>query len=122
MNVRQILGALLLAVALPVHAEAARTVVEINNMAFGPAPAHLTVGDIIEWKNNDMFRHTATARTGTFDLDLQPGARAEVTLKKPGILNIYCRYHPTMTMRLTVANAPPKAAHRRRTPKRRSAR
>ncbi len=105
MTVQQVLGALLLAVALPANAEAARTVVEIKNMAYGPAPAHLSVGDTIEWKNSDMFRHTATARTGAFDFDLPPGAHAEVTLKKAGILNIYCRYHPTMTMRLTIAKA-----------------
>ena len=105
MNARHILGALLLAMALPVDAEAAHHVIEIKNMAFGPAPTKLTVGDTIEWKNNDVFRHTATERTGMFDLDIPAGGHAEAILKKPGTLSIYCRYHPTMTVRLSVAKA-----------------
>jgi plastocyanin len=88
--------------ALMAPAEAAHHVVAIKNMAFGPAPADLKVGDTIEWKNSDMFRHTATARTGAFDLDIPPGGHAQATLKTAGTLNIYCRYHPTMTLRLEV--------------------
>ena len=95
------MGALLLVWATPHPAEAARYVVEIKNMAFGPAPRHLKVGDTILWRNADMFRHTATAKPG-FDLDLAPGAQGKVTLKNPGTLTVICRYHPNMTMRLTV--------------------
>lgn len=92
----------ILALALP--AEAAHHTIEIKNMAFGPAPAGLKVGDTIEWKNSDMFRHTATVRTGAFDLDIPPGGHAQAMLQKAGTLNIYCRYHPTMTLRLTVGH------------------
>lgn len=88
--------------ALAAPAEAAHHTIDIKNMAFGLAPAGLKVGDTIEWKNSDMFRHTATARTGAFDLDIPPGGHAQATLQKAGILNIYCRFHPTMTLRLTV--------------------
>jgi plastocyanin len=120
MRPHAVLGAVLMALVLAVRAEAASHVIEIKNMAYGPAPKNLKVGDTIEWKNNDMFRHTATARTGAFDLDIPPGGHAQATLKSAGILNIYCRYHPTMTLRLTVASAQP--AQRKPTPKRRSAR
>jgi plastocyanin len=89
--------------ALTAPAEAAHYTIDIKNMAFGPAPTGLKVGDTIEWKNSDMFRHTATARTGAFDLDIPPGGHAQATVNKAGTLNIYCRYHPTMTQRLTVA-------------------
>lgn len=95
------MGALLLVWATPHPAEAARYVVEIKNMAFGPVPRHLKVGDTILWRNIDMFRHTATAKPG-FDIDLAPGAQGEVTLKNPGTLNVICRYHPNMTVRLAV--------------------
>ena len=98
----RMIGALLLVWAYPLPAEAARYVVEIKNMAFGPPPPHLMVGDTIQWKNNDIFRHSATAKAANFDLDLAPGAQGEVTLKKAGVLTVICRYHPTMTMRLTV--------------------
>ena len=95
----QVIGALLLVWAHP--AEAARHVIEIRNMAFGPVPPHLKVGDTILWRNADMFRHTATAKPG-FDLDLAPGAQGEVALKNAGTLNEICRYHPNMRMRLAV--------------------
>lgn len=96
-----VIGALLLVGIAPHPAEAARYVIEIKDMAFGPAPRHLKVGDTIVWRNNDMFRHTATAKPG-FDLNLAPGAEGEVTLQKSGVLNVICRYHPNMTMRLAV--------------------
>ncbi|HVY84986.1 MAG TPA: hypothetical protein VG943_07625 [Caulobacterales bacterium] len=72
------------------------------NMKFGPAPQSARVGDAIEWRNDDMFRHTATV-AGLFDVDLKPGARAKVTLKKAGAFKVYCRYHPTMTLTLRIA-------------------
>ena len=93
------MGALHLVWAHP--AEAARYVIEIKNMTFGPTPQHLRVGDTILWRNNDMFRHTATAKPG-FDLDLAPGAQGEVPLKNAGTLNVICRYHPNMAVRLAV--------------------
>ena len=101
-----LLGAMLLAVGMSPAADAARYVVEIKDMSFGPAPAHLQVGDIIEWKNSDIFRHTATERGGQFDIMLAPGATSEVVLKKAGTFPIFCRYHPSMTMRLKVRAAP----------------
>jgi len=97
-----ILACLLGASALPADAQAAHYVVDIADMAFGPAPARLVVGDTIEWKNSDIFRHTATARDGQFDLDLRPCGRAAVTLSKAGAVQVYCRFHPNMTMRLMV--------------------
>ena len=65
----------------------------------------LKTGDTIQWKNGDIFRHTATA-AGLFDLDLAPGAEGEVTLKKSGVLTVICRYHPNMRLRLSVEKAP----------------
>ncbi len=75
----------------------------IDQMAFGKAPANARVGDTILWVNKDMFRHTATARNKAFDVDLKPGASARVTLKQPGVLSYYCRYHPGMTGSFKVA-------------------
>ncbi|HEY4276306.1 MAG TPA: hypothetical protein VGM68_12530 [Rhizomicrobium sp.] len=100
-----LLGALFLAWANPLPAEAARQVIEIRDMAFGKAPAGLKAGDTILWKNMDMFRHTATDRKGSFDLDLAPGAQGEITLRDPGVLEVICRYHPNMVLRLTIRKA-----------------
>jgi len=96
------IGALLLAGTLPHPAEAARYAIEIRSMAFAAPSAHLKVGDVIHWENKDIFQHTATARSGSFDLDLAPGKSGDVSLKRPGQLDVFCRYHPNMTLRLTV--------------------
>ncbi|MGH6967411.1 MAG: cupredoxin domain-containing protein [Phenylobacterium sp.] len=74
----------------------------IRDMAFGAVPAGLRVGDVIEWVNNDIFVHSATARDKTFDLELKPKAHARMTLKQAGTVAFYCRYHPGMTGRLVV--------------------
>lgn len=78
--------------------------VTIANMAFGPVPTGLKVGDAIEWVNDDIFQHSATARDGSFDVDLAPKAQARTMLKAPGTIDFYCRYHPGMTGRLVVAS------------------
>lgn len=78
-------------------------VVRMAKMAFGPAPTGVRVGDIIEWVNADAVPHTATARNGSFDVDLKPGAKARTALRGPGVVAYYCRYHPGMTGRMVVA-------------------
>ena len=81
----------------------ARThVILVGNLSFGPAPNSVRVGDTIVWLNKDIFRHTATARDNSFDLDLPPGARAQTVVKKIGILDYYCRFHPGMTGKISV--------------------
>ncbi|HVV66301.1 MAG TPA: hypothetical protein VHC42_12595 [Rhizomicrobium sp.] len=87
--------------ALFADAHAAQYSVVIANMKFGAAPRNARMGDVIEWRNDDIFRHTATV-SGLFDVDLKPGASGRVTLKKAGAFKVYCRYHPTMTMTLKV--------------------
>lgn len=79
-------------------------VIVMDNLRFGPVPADLRVGDTIIWRNRDMFQHTATARNGSFDVDLPAGKTSRTTLTKPGTIMFYCRYHPGMTGRLIVRN------------------
>ena len=92
--------------ALPPGASAAappkvHTVV-IGDMAFGSAPAGVRAGDTVVWINKDLFRHTATARDKSFDVDLAPGKSARTVVRRPGTISFYCRYHPGMTGRLVV--------------------
>jgi plastocyanin len=79
-------------------------IVEIRDMAFKGPPATIHVGDAIEWVNADIFRHTATARDGSFEADLAPKARARTVFHKPGAYAFYCRYHPGMRGKLIVIN------------------
>lgn len=76
--------------------------VRIADMAFGEMPRDARVGEIVEWVNDDLFQHTATARDEAFDVDLAPGTKARTELMAAGDHEVYCRYHPAMTARLTV--------------------
>ena len=99
-------AAMLLApVALSSNAVAApktHTVV-IDKMAFGPAPAGVRAGDVVVWVNKDMFRHTATAKDKSFDVDLAPGKSVRMVVRKVGPVSYFCRFHPGMTGRISVA-------------------
>ena len=88
---------------LPGGAEPQVYVIEINKLAFASVPAELHVNDIVEWRNSDIFRHTATASDSSFDVDLLPGAKGQTVLKRPGVIDYTCRFHPGMKGRLEVA-------------------
>ena len=76
--------------------------IAIDNLAFAPAEV-LHVNDIVEWVNADIFQHTVTAADGSFDVDLPAGARGRTILKRAGVVDYFCRFHPGMQGRLEVA-------------------
>ncbi|MGH8157453.1 MAG: cupredoxin domain-containing protein [Rhodanobacter sp.] len=78
-----------------VHAHAVHVIV-LDKMVYGPMPTNVHAGDIIEWVNHDIFEHSATARDGSFDVDLKPGATARITAKA-GTFAFFCKFHPGMT-------------------------
>lgn len=97
-------GLAVLLLSSPAIAAAPRThVVVIDKMKFGPVPAALRPGDTIVWLNKDMFRHTATARNGSFNVDLPPNSRGKTIIRAKGTLPFYCKYHPAMTGTLKVS-------------------
>lgn len=88
----------------PVVAAAPRIhIVVIDKMKFGAVPADLKVGDTIVWENRDIFRHTATARDGSFNVDMVAGAKGKTVLSRPGAFDFTCKYHPGMNGVLKVA-------------------
>ena len=96
--------AVLLLTSPAIAAAAPRThVVVIDKMKFGPVPAAVRPGDTILWVNKDMFRHTATARNGSFNVDLPPNSRGKTVIRAKGTLPFYCKYHPAMTGTLKVS-------------------
>ena len=88
--------------ALPAAARPRTHTIVMEKMRFGPAPSGLRVGDTVVWINRDLFRHTATARDGAFDIDLAPGASGRTVMRTAGRLPYICRFHPGMTGQLTV--------------------
>jgi len=99
-------GAVLLAV--PASAPAARSrppaiyAVTLKDMKFGPTPPAMHVGDTVEWTNDDIFVHSATAKDGSFDVELKPKARLWTTFHAPGKYVFTCRYHPGMSGTLEI--------------------
>ena len=97
-------GLAVLLLSSPTLAAAPRThVVVIDQMKFGQLPAGVRTGDAILWINRDMFRHTATARNGSFSVDLPPNARARIIVRAKGAVEVYCKYHPGMSGTLRVS-------------------
>ncbi|MBB5550907.1 MULTISPECIES: cupredoxin family copper-binding protein [Rhizobium] len=78
-------------------ASAAEYQLTIAGMKFSAPPAELHVGDVIVWRNDDIFRHTATARDKSFDIDLPPKSVDRMTISRAGAVDFYCRFHPAMT-------------------------
>jgi len=76
--------------------------VTIAAMKFGPTPAAIHVGDTIEWVNDDIFLHSATAKDKSFDVELKPKAHLWTTFHQAGTYPFACRYHPGMTGTLVV--------------------
>ena len=89
---------------MPPASAAPRThTVVIDKMKFGAAPTGLHAGDRIVWVNKDMFRHTAKAKDGSFDIDLPAGASGVSVVRKPGAISVACRYHPGMRAMLKIS-------------------
>ena len=88
----------------PAAVAAPRThLVVIDKMRFGALPGDLRTGDIIVWENRDLFRHTATAKDGSFNVDLPAGGKGRTVLQRPGTFAFTCKFHPGMRGVLKVA-------------------
>ena len=77
--------------------------VVMSNMDYGSTPSGLKVGDTINWVNHDTVMHSVTAKDHSFDLRLNPGQSAKMTLSQAGKIPFYCLFHPNMSGSLTVA-------------------
>jgi plastocyanin len=85
-------------------AAAARTHrIGVARVRFGAVPAGIKAGDTILWVNADVVPHTATARDGSFDMDLPPRRSGRMLIRQAGRFAFYCRHHPAMRGTLTVA-------------------
>lgn len=100
---RPLLLALALLVPLASASMAAEYTVVVSDMKFGPVPAELHAGDTIVWQNDDIFRHTATARDGSFNVDLPAKTSATMVVGDPGSVDFFCKFHPGMTGTLVIA-------------------
>jgi plastocyanin len=86
-----------------VSAHAATLQITMENLVVSPAETTAKVGDTLELINKDIFAHTATARSGDFDVAMPPKKTVTYVLKKAGTIDYYCRFHPNMKAVLNVA-------------------
>ena len=94
---------LILALAMGVVSAEAETIhVTIEKMVFSPADVSAKVGDTIEWVNKDAFAHTATVK-GVWEVMLPVKKSGSIVLGQAGTIDYYCRFHPNMKGRITVA-------------------
>ena len=70
--------------------------------AFDPNPISISVGDTVEWTNNDPVDHTATS-SGNWDSgSLAFGASHSEVFTSPGTFSYFCSIHPSMTATVVV--------------------
>jgi plastocyanin len=77
--------------------------VKLSGLRFEPQSLSVNVGDRIQWLNDDIVPHTATAADKSFDSgDIAAGQSWTYVAHKTGTFDYACRYHPMMTGRLVV--------------------
>jgi plastocyanin len=100
MTPRWILIAALALGSVPAHGETIK--ITIDKLVFAPVEVTAKVGDTIEWVNNDILAHTATATQKDWDVPIAPKKAGKVLLTKEGAVEYFCRYHPNMKGRIVV--------------------
>jgi plastocyanin len=77
--------------------------VKITDLAFSRTEVTARVGDTIQWVNDDIVDHTATAtKGGDWDVTIVAGKQAEQQLVRAGEIDYFCRFHPFMKAKITV--------------------
>jgi plastocyanin len=87
-------------------AAGAQTVV-IQSFKFQPATLTVKAGETVEWKNEDIVPHTATAaevsHTRAFDSSsIAKGGSRKWVASTPGTYDYICTLHPNMKGRVVV--------------------
>jgi plastocyanin len=74
----------------------------MKGIAFEPKQVTVHVGDTLEWANQDIVAHTATAKDRSWDVNVPTGRNGRMVMKAPGRFDYICRYHPNMTGEINV--------------------
>jgi len=104
---RACLPAVVVAVMVSAHATASAETIRVTIKAFRFSPVEVAarVGDTIEWANEDFVAHTATARSGEWEVAIPRGEVGRLIVdESSGEWDYFCRFHPQMTGRVVVAD------------------
>jgi plastocyanin len=90
--------------AKPADAVGKVNTITINQFKYQPDTLTVNAGDIIEWKNDDIVPHSATAvEKKAFDSGrIVKGASWRFTANKKGTFDYFCTLHPNMKAKLIV--------------------
>ena len=88
------------AIGVPARARTVRILME--NLVLRPSDTLAKIGDTVEWTNDDMVTHTATARNSEFEVIVPPKSTARLVLLKAGTIEYYSRFHPIMAGKLKI--------------------
>jgi plastocyanin len=91
-----------IAAAAASAAAPAKLQIPIARVAFSKTDVSVSVGDTVEWVNNDIVDHTATDRKDHWNLSIAPGKSSSVVMKTAGTFEYFCRYHPNMVGHIVV--------------------
>ena len=85
------------------HAETIKHKVDIADFTYSVKRLSVEIGDTVEWINNDIVPHTATAKNEAWDTGLiAPRASVLLEIKSGMSGEYYCTYHPMMWATLVV--------------------
>jgi len=94
----------------------APTSIAQKNRTFVPDLVAITVGDHVNFPNNDAFLHNVFSQSGTRKFDLgsfKKGDAKDKDFPDPGVVDVYCNIHPEMAATILVL---PNRRHTRRNP------
>jgi plastocyanin len=103
----RVAGWLLLGLAMLASLGGAAPVAEVHRVAmkgvdFAPKQITVWVGDTVEWVNEDIVAHTATAKDRAWDVNVLPKRSGRMMMKTAGTVSYLCRYHPNMRGEIVV--------------------
>jgi len=104
--IRKLLISFGLVTLLSAVAWAADHVVGQKNRAFSTNSLKAKVGDTVSFRNDDPFFHNIFSLSDTQSFDLgsySQGQSKQVTLQKPGRIDVECAIHPEMKMVIEVS-------------------
>ena len=85
------------------YAEPIKHKIDIADFAYSVTHLSVEIGDTVEWTNNDIVPHTATAKNDKWDTGLiAPGASVFLVIKSGMSGEYYCAYHPAMKATLDI--------------------
>jgi plastocyanin len=104
----RVAGRLLLTLAILTSLGGTAPAAEVHRVVmkavdFAPKQITVRVGDTVEWVNEDIVAHTATARDRSWDVNVLSKRSGRMTMQAPGTVSYFCRYHPNMKGEIVVA-------------------